>query len=181
LDDFPAALKKSSMAFNNCFKDAVLQVLGGDFEVVEGVTKYKMAKTLDTLAGIDLWHFNTKYGVRGVANRIQYDRNYQTFTIRKSRESGVKTEYQKRKYAIERDYLYPVLTFQGYLNRGTGKVLDWAIVRTKDIITMIDKGQCEENQTGQEQKGHAQFYIVRWQDIKKAGYPIYIYSERCKE
>jgi len=173
LDNFKTALKKSSSNFNCFFKDAVLEVLGGEFEVVEGVTQYKMAKTLDMLAGIDLWHFNTKHGIRGVANRIQYGKCWETFTIRKSRDSGVKTEYEKRKFAIENEFLYPVLTLQGYLSYDN-VLIAFAIAKTKDIIAMIDNGFCTVKKTGEEQKGQADFYIIQWADLKVQGYKIYI-------
>ncbi len=179
MDNFATALKKSSINFENYFKEAVLVVLGGEFEVVEGVTKYQMAKTLDMLAGIDLWHFNTKHGIRGVANRIQDGKNWRTFTVRKNRDYGintkkksVKTEYEKRKSAIEGDFLYPILTLQGYLSY-ENKVLGFAIAKTKDIIAMIDSGYYKINRTGPLQDGQAEFYIVSWDDMKAAGHKIY--------
>lgn len=173
--DFATQLKRSSTAFNDYFKDAVLEIFKGDFEVVEGVTKYKMAETLDQLAGIDLWYFSTNRGVRGVANRIQFQSKcWGTFTIRKSRASGARTEYDKRKFAIENDWLYPVLTMQGYINL-QNKPLCFAIAKTEDIIWMIDNDLCSVNRTGKHQKGEAEFYVVRWDEMKKQGLSIYIH------
>ena len=172
MDDFKTALKKSSVAFDQYFKEAVLKVFEGDFEIVEGVTKYKMAEVLDQLAGIDLWFFNTEKGVRGVANRIQFQKCWATFTIRKSRESGIKTEYEKRKYAIQNDWLYPILTLQGYIEKDVP--LCFAVAKTEDIIWMIDNGHCFVKKTGTEQIGQAEFYVVKWSDMERLGKNIYI-------
>jgi sporulation protein YlmC with PRC-barrel domain len=171
-DDFPVALKKSSINFDKYFKKLIIGFLNGDFEPVEGVTKYKMAAILDKYSGIDLWHFDTRFGVRGVANRIQYNINYKTFTIRNKRESGVKTEYEKRNFAIKNNYLYPTLTFQGYIK--DNEVLSFAIAYTKDIIDVINNGHCNTKCTGKEQKGQAEFYVVPWNLMQKLGYKIYI-------
>lgn len=176
MDNFEVALKKSSVNFKNYLEDIALQVLGGgEFEIVEGVTKDKMSRLLDTLAGIDLWHINTKHGIRGVANRVQYSTNYKTFTIRKSRESGARTEYEKRAFAIEHELLYPVLTLQGYLEK-SGEVLGFAIAKTVDIINMIKDGNCTIRKTGSDQIGQASFYVVNWQQMKNLNYKIYIYE-----
>jgi len=175
LDDWKTQLKKSSVVFNEHFKDAITKTFKGDFEVVEGVTKYKMAETLDQLAGIDLWYFNTTRGVRGVANRIQFgDKNWQTFTIRKSRESGAKTEYEKRRYAIDNDWLYPVLTVQGYYDDKKKKSLGFAVAKTEDILWMIDNDFAYIQKTGRDQIGQAEFYVVKWADMERENMKIYI-------
>jgi len=177
LDNFKTSLKKSSLAFEKHFKKAVLQIFHGDFEIVEGVTKYKMAKTLDQLAGIDLWFFNTNKAIRGVANRIQFGKKcWATFTIRRSRESGAKTEYEKRKYTIEHDWLYPILTLQGYIDES--KVLGFAIAKTEDIIWMIDHGFYKVRHTGEGQIGQADFFVVSWSEMKALDKSIYIQMVR---
>lgn len=173
MDNFKASLKKSSLAFERHFKKAVSEIFKGEFVVVEGVTDDKMSLTLDQLAGIDLWYFNTNMGVRGIANRIQFQSKcWATFTIRKSRASGAKTEYEKRKYAIEHDWLYPVLTLQGYINRD--KVLGFAIAKTEDILWMIDNGYTHVQKTGKSQIGQAEFYVVSWADMKRHNKNIYV-------
>lgn len=145
--------------------------------MVEGVTKYKMAKTLDQLAGIDLWYFNS-LGVRGIANRIQFgDKNWKTFTIRKNRESKAKTEYEKRSNAIKKEWLYPVLTIQGYFNEQTNKILGFAIAKTKDVLWMIDNGHCTTRKTGKSQIGQAEFYVVKWEEMRCRNLDIYVWDQ----
>lgn len=170
-------LEKSSSLFDRVLKPKLIEVMGGYFKVVEGTTIDEHAKKLDRYAGIDLWHINENKGViRGVASRIQFsDTNWATFTIRKKRESGTKTEYEKRKYAIENSCLYPTLTLQAYINDNE-EIQGFAIAKTKDLITMIDNGKAAIKHTGEDQHGQASFYVIKWQDIKENDYPIYIYS-----
>jgi len=171
--DFTGALSKSMQQFEDILQSELKQILKGDLKVVEGITIKPMAKMLDTLAGIDIWYINKSNGMRGIASRIQTGPNYKTFTVRKKRESGAKTEYEKRKIAIEKGYLYPYLTVQAYVT-DDNKLLSFAIAKTKDIIDAIDAGLWHKNHTGPDQIGQAEFYVVNWQDMKNAGYEIII-------
>ena len=174
-NDFAGALSESAARFDAIVKPELLGVLGGDFRTVEGVTIDEMAKLLDTLAGIDVWHIDSLRGIRGLASRIQTtSRDWHTFTIRKSRASGAKTEYEKRKLAIENGYLYPYFTMQAYISEGDQRLISFAVAKTADIIEMIDEGHCRENHTGHAQIGQAGFYVVDWYEMKSLQYPIRI-------
>lgn len=171
--DFKKSLSRSMQQFEDVLQDEIKDILKGDLKVVEGITIEEMAKLLDTLAGIDVWYINKLNGMRGIASRIQTGVNYRTFTIRNKRQSGVKTEYEKRKIAIEKGYLYPYLTIQAYVT-DNNDLLSFAIAKTEDIIDAIDNGLCYKNSTGPEQIGQAEFYVVSWSDMKNAGYEIII-------
>jgi hypothetical protein len=142
--------------------------LDGDLITVEGNTLDETAKMLDALAGIDLWYANRE-GMYGIASRIQRGKAWRTFTVRKSRESGAKTEYEKRKWAMDRGYLYPRVTFQAYI--GDADVC-MAIAMTEDIFACIDRGLCLTRKTGDHQKGQAYFYVISWDDMKDNNYRI---------
>lgn len=173
--DFKTSLKRSSRQFKDVFQYDILNVLKGRFEIVEGITMEAMAKTLDTLGGIDAWHIHEQNGIRGVALRVQTGpTNWHTFTIRNKRDSGAKTEYEKRKYAIEHHYLYPYLTIQAYFNQVDETPLAYAIARTQDIIEFIDRGLAIKRHTGKDQIGQAEFYVVDWYKMRQAGYKIVI-------
>jgi len=180
VSSFTNSFKQSSLIFDKYFKDKLIALLGGDIEIVESITTNDMADKLDKLAGIDLWYYD-EHGIYGIASRIQFGRCYETFTIRKERESGVKTEYEKRKYAIENDLLYPKLTFQGYFDLNNNIVEGFAIAKTKDIIWMIDNNYCRQKQTRPNQKGQASFYIVSWHDMLNKKLDIYIYKRAKKK
>ncbi len=172
-------LKESAELFNKHIKDKLTSVVGGSIETVEGVTDDDMMLLLDRLSGIDLWHINKNIGIRGVGSRIQKPKisglkeDWRTFTIRKERESGAKTEYAKRKDAIEKNYLYPYLTLQAYISYDN-KLLSFAIARTKDIIECIDKKFCSVRYT-RDKKGWATFYTIKWDEMEKNNYKIVRY------
>src|SRR5690606_11157248 len=96
----------------------------------------RLAEFLDKYSGIDAVHiFGDK--VRGVAVRVQWDRNYKTFTIRYKRASGTPTEFAKRMEAIytHDGWLYPHLTIQAYAEkREGGRLLSYAVVSTDDLF-----------------------------------------------
>ena len=171
--NFEGALSKSMQQFEDVLRDELSKILKGELRVVEGITIHEMAKLLDTLAGIDVWYINRLNGMRGIASRIQTGVNYKTFTIRNKRETGARTEYEKRKIAIEKGYLYPYLTAQAYVTKDN-KLMSFAIARTEDIINAIDRGLCYKRHTNSNQIGQAEFYVVRWYDMKNAGYEIVI-------
>ena len=165
-DNFNDALKKS-IDYQQHIKPALEKVFMGYLITVEGDTLDETAKLLDTLSGIDLWMVDESRGMRGIASRIQYDKNWRTFTVRAERDSGAKTEYEKRKYAIDNDYLYPIVTYQAYIDGGLASV---GVAYTKDIIDYIDKGLAHVKHTRGDQRGQASFYVIQWDRFKANGY-----------
>ena len=132
-------------------------------------------KHLDLQCGIDyLVYF--KGLTDGLAWRAQQEHSiygpYNSFTIRKKRESGATTEYEKRNYAIQHNALYPKYTAQAFYSRRNGALMSLAIAKTADIIECITKGLCTENKTGQQEIGQAEFYTVWWNVMKKNGYKV---------
>lgn len=180
-------LSESSQNFNRLIKTDLEATLRGQLEVVEGVTVTEIAKNLDILAGIDIWYIHRLNGMRGIASRIQpSDRSWDTFTIRHKRESGAKTEYEKRKSAIKDKYLYPYLTLQAYVKKDGSRLISYGLARTEDILKYCDSilerydfdvsriPKRFYNRTGNKEVGQASFFIVHWDDFEKAGYKIVI-------
>lgn len=160
-DNFEKLIKPELInIFKNKIEITSLEVLSNDNEI---------AKMFDVYCGIDAV-YKDFHGIRGIASRIQKGKAWDTFTIRHERESGAKTEYEKRKYAIENNYFYPYLTLQAYVN--DGKLLSMALAKTTDIFDMIEKGFSEKQRTGNGQIGQATFYVVRWLDMVEQGYKI---------
>ena len=130
---------------------------------------------LDLQCGIDyLIHFRGL--TNGLAWRAQYEHPtlgpYNSFTIRKKRESGAMTEYEKRKYSIDHLSLYPRYTAQAFYSRSNNKMLSLAIAHTTDIIECISKGLYTEDKTSRKEIGQAEFYTVWWNVMKKNGYQV---------
>lgn len=143
---------------------------GGELIPVEAVTNKEMREKLDTLAGIDAWHIKKDSGMRGIASRVQWiDKPYNTFTIRKERESGAETEYEKRKRAINGDkgWLYPEITIQAYVKKDKSKLLSVGAIKTKKLISSIDKVSTEVRTAYDRETGDwAKFYVVPWSELK---------------
>lgn len=140
---------------------------GGEIAPVEAVSEEDFADQLDQLAGIDYWVVKSDEGMRGIASRVQDFRDMSTFTVRYERESGVDTEYQKRKQALENDYLRPYWTIQAYV--WNGKLDNAAIARTDDLIRYINRGELGSHYgtNGTRARGAAKFYHVHWEDLGK--------------
>jgi hypothetical protein len=101
--------------------------------------------------------------------RVQWGKNYRTFTIRYKRKSGSETEFSKRIKAINGDqgFLFPHLTVQAYLDkRGAAKkILGGCVVRTVDLykyaennIKTLENRMCPEGNT---------FIVVPFDDISR--------------
>ena len=121
---------------------------GGQIRPVEILKDDEIAKELDVLCGIDIWQVIDGQGARGIASRVQNETreskkgiNWKTFTIRYSRnDTGAKTEYHKRKEAIETGrYIYPFLTCQAYFDHG--EFVGGGIARTIDVFNNINLRQ----------------------------------------
>jgi len=141
--------------FNNC-----------KIRQVETVATIPFCKELDREAGIDAWILDTTKGMRALASRVQWNINYKTFTIRKERASGMKTEFEKRLYAIKNDWLYPFYTIHAYISEKNNKkeLLSVAWCRTKDLIEYIEEGILGEDYYIKTvfNNGKADFYVVPW-------------------
>jgi len=157
-------LKWSSKAFQNLVWPHLKNFLNGRLIFVEQITKSDFARDLDSISGIDAWHIIDDTGIRGIASRVQVcpppQKPFNTFTIRKSRDSGVETEYQKRLrcFNSKEGWLYPVLTVQAYITQKENpSLLSFAIAYTKDIFNKIKRGDYFVKKTY-----NAEFYCIKW-------------------
>ncbi|KKM17714.1 hypothetical protein LCGC14_1673020 [marine sediment metagenome] len=172
-------LKESARDFLETVYPKIKDWFGdGELIPVELVTKSDMAKKLDMYAGIDNWYIVTDKGIRGLSSRVQYDKDWGTFTVRRQRlPLGTRTEYAKLLHAIENDYLYPYWTFQSYLNKrekdldyGERKdLLNAAMCKTKDLISYIKSGERGKDFDIREvtTRGAANFFTVWWGDLRE--------------
>lgn len=147
-EDFKATQKRFALIKPYIEKDICSKIIS-----VEG--QGELEKMLDIYAGIDYLALSEN-GLRGISSRIQTGKNWHTFTIRKEKSTGNKTEYEKRVKGISSGYIYPYYTLQAYLDTAT---IDYAICRTEDLYRFI-----KDNPTkvGQNKTTNAQFLIVDW-------------------
>lgn len=156
---------------------------GGELLPVETVSEKGFERRLDMLAGIDAWQVVSSRGaMRGIASRIQYGGcGWASFTIRRSRGTGARTELEKRLSAHRNrreGWLLPALTVQAYLsNRTDGQVLCVGVVYTADLYDFIESGTAGKDWTVQRNPVDGNtFAVVWWDDLSRAGYTI-----RCHE
>ena len=159
-------LNDSASDFQRLVWPALGRYLGGGRIVhVETITETAFARDLDFLTGIDAYQVTgNQRGIRGIASRVQWGPTaWRTFTVRRSTGNGGKTEYAKRKDAIEsgRGLLYPHLTIQAYVSgRPNGRLLAAAAVRTDELIAM-----CAESRVRTTPADGSTFYWVPWSEF----------------
>ena len=183
MDKFDAVVRDmhDSMRFVEKAKPIVLNLLKGEEIIqVEG-TDNEVLKMLDQTCGIDYYNKHEETGlVWGIASRFQPIASgctpWNTFTVRRTRESGVPTEYTKRKYAIEHGGEYPYLTLQAYVDEKDETVVSMAIARTKDIIESIDRRLAYVRRTRSDNHGQASFYVIDWDKLREYGYKVLVYE-----
>jgi hypothetical protein len=140
---------------------------------MEGRPDSELAKLLDIKAGVDGWQIH-KDGMRGIASRIQITPSnpYNSFTIRLARDSGTKTEYEKRKIAIETGrWMYPFLTIQAYAKSMSGPILSVGLAKTEDIVSFIKSGYHGTNRTT-----NATFAVCYWDNMVRHGFKVIVHD-----
>lgn len=181
MSDFKQDLSSSSEAFMRFVWPAIKSRLGGgEIVPVESVADKGMATMLDQRSGIDAWHLSQDKQVRGIASRVQWGTPWNTFTVRYSRDSGAKTEYEKRKSDINSGagWLYPHLTVQAFLSgdkANGGCLLSVGIIKTKSLIDACDEildGGIPASEGGLRRTGNASFIWAKWSWLEQKGYDI---------
>lgn len=177
-------MRESTEVFGSTIWDVAKDRIGGGYLIrMEGRPDIELAKVLDMSAGIDVWQVSEE-GVRGIAARVQKIYNdgtpYNTFTVRCARSSGVETEYQKRKTAIESNgkWIFPFLTIQAYFNETHQKYASIGIAKTQDIIRYIQPTQTRKRRAWEPNRRWSDFYVVNWLDMIRAGYRVAIISRK---
>mgnify|MGYP000524116429 CR=1 FL=1 len=177
MSSFEDDLSNSTTDFERVVGPVLKDWTGGRNVSVEASTDSELADELDQTAGVDAWNIKSDDIVRGIGSRIQYlsssklETPADTFTVRKERQSGAKTEYEKRLHAIQNGGVYPHWTTQAYLTEPQGELLSLARVRTKDLIFHIKNGEegPGEDYTVVEPGGEASFYVVNWWRLQEVG------------
>lgn len=168
----------SSKAFSEIVWPAICKPCGGGQLITLESLSVDIARIMDLHGGVDALQM-TPQGVRGLATRVQWmstgQRPWNSFTIRYKRCTGLETEFEKRLRAIENNsgYIYPALTIQSYLERGSNKLLSAGVVDTKLLYQYIQAGKSEEDYiirtNGQD--GNA-FLVCYWDKLTRAGVEV---------
>ena len=168
--DVQTAMRDSQHYFRTLVMPKFLKTFGGKIEVVEGLP-HLLTQKLDMAAGIDAVYEPPGHGPYGLALRVLYGKNYESFTVRCQRESGMKTELAKRRESLRRGGLAPSLMLQAYVDREQNKLLAGAVAKTEDVLRCIELGYCDHHVTGFGEIGRAAFYSASWSTLSKLGMP----------
>jgi len=132
-------------------------------------------KFLDRDSGFDYFREN-EHGLQGIASRVQFDDCFNSFTIRLERDSGNKTEFEKRNYSIEHGYMYPEFTMQSYFdNRTDFNLISIAIIKTIDLFNHYKL--FKEDFITKASK-NATFLSVHWNYLKNLRIKVYKEAEK---
>lgn len=166
-------MSRSAKAFHKIVYPKIRSWLGeGELVSVEAVTESDIADKLDQYAGIDNWYIVTEKGVRGLGSRVQWttpNRKYDSFTVRKERQSGTRTEYEKRKEAIEKGFIYPYWTCQAFIHKEREDLMSVALCKTLDLINYIKNGELGRDYfiNKVQKHGKAKFFVVYWDTFQE--------------
>jgi hypothetical protein len=150
----------------------------GDLFIVEGGSD-PLHFDLDVRAGIDGLQRGA-YALRGLASRVQWGKDYQTFTVRLARPNGSTTEFEKRQEVLnhlDQGYLYPFWTIQAYVSRPGGRLYSVGVAKTVELYRYIAQ-RAQEGPPLQQQhagKGGETFLIIPWEEYLAAGYYLFRY------
>jgi len=165
MHDWKDDLARSNCAFLNVvWPEISVACGGGEISQVDISEKSKIECKLDMSCGIDFLQ-TTETGCKGIAVRVQFGCvDWGTFTIRKERFSGAKTEFQKRTQAIKSDgeIIYPHITIHAYVSgQDDSELVNAYVAKTKNIFSAISEGKYEVKSTT-----NASFFCVRHSDVK---------------
>jgi hypothetical protein len=118
-------------------KPIIESLLSGKIHNIES-SNDEILILLDSKSGID-YIIEDNVGLKGISARVQFEKVYNTFTIRYKRESNTKTEYQKRVDQISDGYFFPAITMQAYFdNRHDLNIQTMAFCMTRDLYNFLE-------------------------------------------
>jgi len=172
---FQTDLSDSNCAFEQIVYPAIHKHIGGGRIIsVECILDSNLAMLLDRCAGIDYLQITADGYIRGLSSRIQFGRDYRTFTIRAKRSTARRTEYEKMQHVSAhrgRGYMFSGLTIQSYVSsRYNGHLLSSAIAYTEDVYRFIETHELTVKQA----PDGNEFYCLPWSTLEQEGVQIRI-------
>ncbi|HSH50995.1 MAG TPA: hypothetical protein VK982_04645 [Bacteroidales bacterium] len=157
-------LKDSIIALESIKNTILPKLIGGEIHSIEDSENSILIK-MDVTSGIDYIREN-ETGLQGIAARVQWGNDWDTFTIRSKRHTitGTDTELKKRLSQIDEGYFYPAFTLQAYFdNRQENNLLSIAVIRTVDLYSVY----LESPHLFESNKSDNEFIFIRWNKISK--------------
>jgi hypothetical protein len=134
----------------------------------------ELREDFDRVGGVDYWAVDRGVGMLSIASRVQtYDKT--TFTVRYSRGTGNKTEYQKRMDQLNSHYELPTYTVQAYIDTTLRVMRNVAAVKTKDLMKYIMTGTPGDDWPLIPSNENEYFFPVSWSELY-GEIPIQVYN-----
>lgn len=169
--DVQRDMKKSQEAFCSHVWDAIGPLIGGGRVIsMESSQDNELRTLFDVTSGIDAWQIIDGQGMYGVASRVQPSGfDWSTFTVRKSRDSGSRTEWDKLRNAVysKDGRLYPKWFVQAYMSKDNSELVACAAIKTAELVCHIDWFCQEEHDT--RRTSNATFWMVGWDKPARTG------------
>ncbi len=153
---------------------------GGKFEVfpkLDGLSAYRYLDQIAGYDGLQVW----RPVMRGFALRVQWKKNYRTFTIREGRPSNARTEYDKRVEAIEHSddgYMFPHWTIQAYMDHPGGDIFSIGLAKTRELYPWIKQIELNGHKFKRDHPNNSEetFFSVPWNMYRMSKLFFYEYS-----
>ena len=126
-----------------------------------------LAAALDMRAGIDGFIDDGENQLYAYASRIQFGQNYATFTIRRSRPTGARTEFNKLVHARQVQAMMPTFHVQTFVD-ADGQNATVAIVETLELLRYVYKHRDQWRKTD----GGETFYVAPFDDVAAQVYRV---------
>jgi hypothetical protein len=166
-EDWIESLKRSIAAIKTIIPTVLPKIINGTIKVIEKIPDSKnrdkddVSVLLDIYSGVDYLRKDNN-GIQSIASRAQFDGTFSSFTIREKRETGTKTEFEKRSVARKEGYEYPKFTLQAYFETKTiFNLINVAIIKTDTLYDFIEKYP----ELVDIKKSNNDFKIVYWRHI----------------
>jgi hypothetical protein len=157
-------MKRSQSSFLGSVWPVIGPMIGGGRVVSMEASKDSELRSLfDTAGGVDAWQVLEGGAIYGVASRVQPSGiDFSTFTVRLSRDTASRTEWQKLYEAVTAGdgRVYPRWFVQAYMDKQSTSVISVAAIHTDELVMFIkenchvlrDVGYCV----------NARFWKVSW-------------------
>jgi len=154
---------RRSVVILKSIKKIILEILGAEKITFLEQEMSNASIILDRTAGLDC--LVQKNGVLyGMATRVQWcNEPYNTYTVRYKRNTGNKTEYEKRSDQINIEgSIYPHWTLQTFFSR-IGEFLSVGIIETRKLYEHIESNF---DTLDIRKTDNASFIVVDWEALK---------------
>lgn len=153
--------EKSCVGFEQFSRHAMQHFFGNGAQIHSFENHANEAEKAFDCAGID--GFIIRDGmVYFFASRVQFGRNYQSFSIRGYRPTGAKTEFTKLQQAIEKCEPMPTYHVQCFV-AADEQAATVAVARTIDLVQYVENHNAEKRRTSTGEE----FFVVPFSAIER--------------